>query len=173
VLSDFVSRRREAEAVAAPYVFLHNGCYAAVLHAHCRELLGSRFDLLLQDPVRKQGPTPDSVYQWNLVDYLADDNLVPRGYNPKVDVKENDYKWFLRKLSEQIQDDLICLLDSQFGEVEYIDEVKTAACQIVVDRVKAASELKDCLDRHDSALSAGVLEVEKKVTQLGIKLGEN
>lgn len=36
-------------------------------------------------------------------------------------------------ISEQIQVDLICLLDSQLGEVEYVDEVKTLACQIVVD----------------------------------------
>lgn len=38
-------------------------------------------------------------------------------------------------LSELIQDDLICLLDSQFGEVEYVNEVKTLACNIVVDRI--------------------------------------
>jgi hypothetical protein len=34
---------------------------------------------------------------------------------------------------EQIQDDLISLLESQFGEVDYLDEVQTLACQIVVD----------------------------------------
>ena len=34
---------------------------------------------------------------------------------------------------EQIQEDLICLLESQFGEVDYLDEVKSLACQIVVD----------------------------------------
>jgi hypothetical protein len=39
-------------------------------------------------------------------------------------------------ISELIQDDLICLLDSQFGEVEYVEEVKTMACAIVVDRVR-------------------------------------
>lgn len=42
----------------------------------------------------------------------------------------------LQELSESIQQDLICLLDSQFGEVEYLDDVTTLACQIVVDRVK-------------------------------------
>jgi len=46
----------------------------------------------------------------------------------------------LKSISESIQDDLICLLDSQFGEVEYIDEVKTMACQIVVDRFKGVGE---------------------------------
>ena len=44
-------------------------------------------------------------------------------------------KLTLKQLSESIQDDLICLLDSQFGEVEYIEEVKDMACQIVVDKV--------------------------------------
>jgi hypothetical protein len=34
---------------------------------------------------------------------------------------------------EQIQNDLICLLESQFGEVDYLDEVQSLACQIVVD----------------------------------------
>jgi hypothetical protein len=43
-------------------------------------------------------------------------------------------------ISESIQDDLICLLDSQFGEVYYVDEVKTMACQIVVDRFKGVGE---------------------------------
>lgn len=44
----------------------------------------------------------------------------------------------LSRLSERIQEDLICLLDSQFGEIEYIDEVKNMACQIVVDRTLEA-----------------------------------
>ena len=34
---------------------------------------------------------------------------------------------------EQIQNDLLCLLESQFGEVDYLSEVQDLACQIVVD----------------------------------------
>jgi hypothetical protein len=34
---------------------------------------------------------------------------------------------------EQIQNDLICLLESQFGEVDYLSEVQDLACQIVAD----------------------------------------
>jgi hypothetical protein len=34
---------------------------------------------------------------------------------------------------EQIQNDLICLLESQFGEVDYLEEVQDLACQIVVN----------------------------------------
>jgi hypothetical protein len=39
----------------------------------------------------------------------------------------------LMQVREQIQEDLICLLDSQFGMVEYVDEVKDMACQIIID----------------------------------------
>ena len=39
----------------------------------------------------------------------------------------------LKEISEQIQNDLICLLESQFGQVEYLEEVKDLACQIVID----------------------------------------
>lgn len=39
----------------------------------------------------------------------------------------------LLEVREQIQEDLICLLDSQFGMVEYVDEVKDMACQIIID----------------------------------------
>jgi hypothetical protein len=39
----------------------------------------------------------------------------------------------LLSVREQIQEDLICLLESQFGEVEYLNEVQDLACQIVVD----------------------------------------
>ena len=50
---------------------------------------------------------------------------------------------YLVQTREQIQQDLITLLDSQFGEVEYLDEVKTLACQIVVDNfVKFFPETK-------------------------------
>jgi hypothetical protein len=33
---------------------------------------------------------------------------------------------------EQIQEDLICLLESQFGEVDYLSDVQELACQVVV-----------------------------------------
>ncbi len=50
---------------------------------------------------------------------------------------------YLLQTREQIQQDLITLIDSQFGEVEYLDEVKTLACQIVVDNfVKFFPETK-------------------------------
>lgn len=39
----------------------------------------------------------------------------------------------LATLREQIQEDLICMLESQLGEVEYLQELQDIACQIVVD----------------------------------------
>lgn len=42
----------------------------------------------------------------------------------------------IAEIKEQIQEDLIALLDSQFGEVEYVEEVKDLACQIVIDNFK-------------------------------------
>lgn len=38
----------------------------------------------------------------------------------------------LVSVREQIQEDLIALLESQFGQVEYLQEVQDLACQIVV-----------------------------------------
>ena len=34
---------------------------------------------------------------------------------------------------EQLQEDLICFLESQFGEIDYLSEVQDLVCQIVVD----------------------------------------
>jgi hypothetical protein len=45
----------------------------------------------------------------------------------------------LLSVREQIQEDLICLLESQFGEVDYLDEVKDLACQIVLDNFNQLS----------------------------------
>ena len=42
----------------------------------------------------------------------------------------------IESMSEQMQEDLQCMLESQIGEIEYIDEVISMACQIVVDRVR-------------------------------------
>ena len=46
----------------------------------------------------------------------------------------------IARVSEQIQEDLICMLESQFGLAEYLDEVKDMACQIVVDNMKELEE---------------------------------
>lgn len=47
----------------------------------------------------------------------------------------------MEELSEQIQNDLICLLDG------YPEELVTAACQIVVDRIKQQKEQDESLQK--------------------------
>jgi len=39
----------------------------------------------------------------------------------------------LLSVREQIQEDLISLLESRSGEIDYLNEVQDLACQIVVD----------------------------------------
>ena len=41
---------------------------------------------------------------------------------------------------EQIQEDVICIMDSQFGEIEYVEEAKTDLCQAVVDNINKVIE---------------------------------
>ena len=50
---------------------------------------------------------------------------------------------------ELIQDDIICCMDSNFGEVEYVEEVKTQLCQIVVDRLKKYDEIASKKESND------------------------
>jgi len=47
------------------------GQYRAVSYYLCGQFLGDRFDMLLADPIRNKGPIPETVYPWNLVDYLC------------------------------------------------------------------------------------------------------
>lgn len=53
----------------------------------------------------------------------------------------------LEDLREQIQDDLITIMDSQFGEVEYVEEAKDMLCQAVVDRIKPLIEKRETMQQ--------------------------
>jgi hypothetical protein len=45
--------------------------YAAVRHADAKALLGDEwFAKLMADKIRRLGPTDNSVYPWNVTDYL-------------------------------------------------------------------------------------------------------
>jgi hypothetical protein len=46
----------------------------AVSMPDCQKLLGDRLGLLLSDQIRNKGPDKDSVYPWNVVDYLCHEN---------------------------------------------------------------------------------------------------
>ena len=49
--------------------------YAAVTRDDALDLLGGdRMDILLTDKVRNLGPTADTLYPWNVVDYLSQDD---------------------------------------------------------------------------------------------------
>jgi hypothetical protein len=51
------------------------GPFKAVSFDTCLKLLGSeRFLLLRSDPIRREGPVKGTVYPWNLVDYLSNEN---------------------------------------------------------------------------------------------------
>jgi hypothetical protein len=57
----------------------------------------------------------------------------------------------LEELREQIQDDLITIMDSQFGEVEYVaqaydagrEEITNMLCQAVVNRINPLIEKRE------------------------------
>ena len=48
--------------------------FKAVSKEDCRRLLGERYQLLVQDRIRNLGPDKDTIYPWNLVDYLSNEN---------------------------------------------------------------------------------------------------
>lgn len=52
--------------------------YSAVSFDDCLRLLGTiRFLAMRSDPIRRLGPVAETVYPWNLVDYMSSEN--PRG----------------------------------------------------------------------------------------------
>ncbi len=76
-----VLSREQAAAIVRGHTFQH-GEYQAVSFYSCHQILGDRFDLLRADPVRGKGPTPDTIYPWNVIDYMIHEN--PRGDNGKA-----------------------------------------------------------------------------------------
>lgn len=46
--------------------------YRAVPRSLAKKLLGLRYELLLIDPIRNIGPTKETVYPWNVIDYLSE-----------------------------------------------------------------------------------------------------
>jgi len=62
--------REEAEALVAPYIISVQQ-YQAVSHADAKLLLGDTwFDKIMADPIRRLGPTSDTIYPWNVADAL-------------------------------------------------------------------------------------------------------
>lgn len=69
-----VMTRSEAQSVVDSVTFMVDQ-FKAVDFADCIRLLGpERFLMLRSDPIRRLGPRPETVYPWNLVDYLSCEN---------------------------------------------------------------------------------------------------
>jgi len=68
-----VLTRDQANLIVEGHTFMHEQ-YQAVSYDSCRQIIGDRIDLLLSDPIRCKGPTKETVYPWNLVDYMIHKN---------------------------------------------------------------------------------------------------
>jgi|JI10StandDraft_1071094.scaffolds.fasta_scaffold08402_9 hypothetical protein len=70
-MSDLQQLRKQAELLVKSRLDINNR-YSCVSYTDCTFLLGRlRFEALLADPIRRYGPTPATVYSWNVVDYLC------------------------------------------------------------------------------------------------------
>lgn len=67
--------RDEAKQQVDQFTQQH-GQYSYVNYGDAKAILGDdRFERLLKDKVRWQGPLPATVYPWNVIDYLANPGL--------------------------------------------------------------------------------------------------
>lgn len=69
-----MSEREKTESIVARYM-QQDGKYQVVSRADAKMLLGDDlYDRLLHDRIRNAGPSPDSLYPWNVVDYLQNED---------------------------------------------------------------------------------------------------
>jgi hypothetical protein len=69
--------REQAQKIVDEHIFYVGDC-KAVSFESCRVLLGAdRFLMLLGDPIRNKGPQAQTVYPWNVVDYLCNEDPRP------------------------------------------------------------------------------------------------
>lgn len=62
--------RKEALDIVKPFIVKHNQ-YTVVSRMDTKSLIGSdKYDILLKDKIRNLGPSSDSIYYWNVVDYV-------------------------------------------------------------------------------------------------------
>jgi hypothetical protein len=63
--------RQEAELLVAPHIF-NVEQYQSVSRNDVLEMLGEELygNKLLRDPIRNLGPTRETIYPWNVIDYL-------------------------------------------------------------------------------------------------------
>jgi hypothetical protein len=58
----------------------------------------------------------------------------------KINISDNMNKQTILEVREQIQEDLVSMLESQLGLIEYLQDVQDLACQIVVDNFERLVE---------------------------------
>ena len=78
--------------------------------------------------------------EWSKTEIASLSDLTCDEFNNMFAAMTDDCNKEILQIREQIQEDLICLLDSQFGMVEYVDEVKDMACQIIIDNFDNLTE---------------------------------
>jgi len=64
--------RNEAE-LAVSEVEIKVNQFRAVTDQSARDLLGEKYEWMTGDPIRRLGPTDDTFYPWNVVDYMCTD----------------------------------------------------------------------------------------------------
>ncbi len=73
---DVYYSKEEALKIVEEHIVVHDQ-YRVITKEDCLKLLGSyRFEILAKDRMRSGGPTPDTFYYWNVVDYLCNKGLV-------------------------------------------------------------------------------------------------
>lgn len=72
----------------------------------------------------------------------------------------------LNRLSERIQEDLLCLLDGFGVQSAELDRLKTLACQVVVGRVNETKATQSELNASDNQLLQRLSQLEEHVAKL-------
>ncbi len=88
-----VLTRDQAAEIVSCHTFMHEQ-YKAVSFYSCHQLLGDRFDLLLKDQVRNKGPTAESIYPWNVIDYMVPNYPRPIARGMSEQPESQPCKWW-------------------------------------------------------------------------------
>ncbi|MCK9459495.1 MAG: hypothetical protein M0R80_07645 [Proteobacteria bacterium] len=80
---EYKKKRAEATAKVLPFVIRVNQ-YQAVKHGDCQDLLSVEgFLKLIDDPIRGLGPIKGTIYPWNVIDYVMEEQ---NGVQPELSV---------------------------------------------------------------------------------------
>lgn len=75
--------RDDATAIVRMHICLVDQYQGVPVRDACRLLGSDRFNEMLDDPIKRHGPTTEHVYPWNVIDYLC-------GYvRPRIRLRNN------------------------------------------------------------------------------------